>query len=63
MSESSTADATPVATEPKKDLLPALPSSTIFLINFGFLGVQMAFQLQSTNMGRIFQTIGLILIT
>jgi maltose/moltooligosaccharide transporter len=58
MSESSTADATPVATEPKKDLLPALPSSTIFLINFGFLGVQMAFQLQSTNMGRIFQTIG-----
>ncbi|WP_282803769.1 SLC45 family MFS transporter [Secundilactobacillus kimchicus] len=42
----------------KKDLLPTLPIATIFLINFGFLGVQMAFQLQSTNMGRIFQTIG-----
>ncbi|KRK98849.1 major facilitator superfamily permease [Secundilactobacillus odoratitofui DSM 19909 = JCM 15043] len=58
MSESASASATPTAETPKKDLLPTLPSSTIFLINFGFLGVQMAFQLQSTNMGRIFQTIG-----
>ncbi|HBF75020.1 MAG TPA: MFS transporter [Lactobacillus sp.] len=51
-------DGTAKTAEPKKDLLPSLPTSTIFLINFGFLGVQMAFQLQSTNMGRIFQTIG-----
>ncbi|MFC6254149.1 SLC45 family MFS transporter [Secundilactobacillus hailunensis] len=55
---SDTTASTPTAETPKKDLLPTLPSSTIFLINFGFLGVQMAFQLQSTNMGRIFQTIG-----
>ncbi|WP_280157222.1 SLC45 family MFS transporter [Priestia aryabhattai] len=38
--------------------LPYLPISTIWLISFGFLGVQMAFSLQSSNMGRIFQTIG-----
>lgn len=38
--------------------LPALPISTIWMISFGFLGVQMAFSLQSSNMGRIFQTIG-----
>ncbi len=38
--------------------LPNLPISTIWLISFGFLGVQMAFSLQSSNMGRIFQTIG-----
>ncbi|GAX01453.1 SLC45 family MFS transporter [Secundilactobacillus silagei] len=55
---SDTTASTPTAETPKKDMLPTLPSSTIFLINFGFLGVQMAFQLQSTNMGRIFQTIG-----
>lgn len=38
--------------------LPALPIHTIWMISFGFLGVQMAFSLQSSNMGRIFQTIG-----
>ncbi|MET1248433.1 SLC45 family MFS transporter [Sporolactobacillus sp. STCC-11] len=38
--------------------LPSLPFSTIWMISFGFLGVQMAFSLQSSNMGRIFQTIG-----
>lgn len=38
--------------------LPKLPVSKIWLINFGFLGVQMAFSLQSSNMGRIFQTLG-----
>ena len=38
--------------------LPKLPISTIWLISFGFLGVQMAFSLQSSNMGRIFQTLG-----
>lgn len=38
--------------------LPNLPVSTIWMISFGFLGVQMAFSSQSSNMGRIFQTIG-----
>lgn len=38
--------------------LPNLPISTIWMISFGFLGVQMAFSLQSSNMGRIFQTLG-----
>ncbi|MFT8872400.1 MAG: SLC45 family MFS transporter [Sporolactobacillus sp.] len=38
--------------------LPNLSNSTIWIISFGFLGVQMAFSLQSSNMGRIFQTIG-----
>lgn len=38
--------------------LPKLPISMIWMISFGFLGVQMAFALQSSNMGRIFQTIG-----
>ncbi len=38
--------------------LPKLPASTIWMINFGFLGVQMAFTLQSSQMSRIFQTIG-----
>ncbi|WP_207789294.1 SLC45 family MFS transporter [Neobacillus terrae] len=38
--------------------LPNLPLSSIWMISFGFLGVQMAFSLQSSNMGRIFQTIG-----
>ncbi|RYL93480.1 MFS transporter [Sporolactobacillus sp. THM7-4] len=41
-----------------RQLLPSLPVSTIWMISFGFLGVQMAFSLQSSNMGRIFQTIG-----
>lgn len=41
-----------------KRQLPKLPISFIWMISFGFLGVQMAFSLQSTNMGRIFQTIG-----
>ncbi len=38
--------------------LPALSKSTIWMINFGFLGVQTAFTLQSSQMSRIFQTIG-----
>lgn len=42
----------------QKSSLPKLPISKIWLINFGFLGVQMAFSLQSSNMGRIFQTLG-----
>ena len=42
----------------QKHKLPTLPASVIWMISFGFLGVQMAFSLQSSNMGRIFQTIG-----
>ncbi|MFT9456788.1 MAG: SLC45 family MFS transporter [Liquorilactobacillus hordei] len=38
--------------------LPKLPLSTIFAMTFGFFGVNMAFSLQSSQMGRIFQTIG-----
>jgi len=41
-----------------KQKMPDLPISTIWMISFGFLGVQMAFSLQSSNMGRIFQTLG-----
>ncbi|WP_297630395.1 SLC45 family MFS transporter [uncultured Clostridium sp.] len=41
-----------------KNKLPNLPLGMIWMISFGFLGVQMAFQLQSSNMGRIFQTLG-----
>lgn len=38
--------------------LPKLSNSMIWMINFGFLGVQTAFTLQSSQMSRIFQTIG-----
>lgn len=38
--------------------LPTLPVSTLFAMTFGFFGVNMAFSLQSSQMGRIFQTIG-----
>ncbi|MEV8164704.1 SLC45 family MFS transporter [Rothia kristinae] len=38
--------------------LPNLPAATIWTLSFGFLGVQMAFTLQSSQMSRIFQTIG-----
>lgn len=41
-----------------KNKLPNLPISTIWMISFGFLGVQMAFQLETSNMSRIFQTLG-----
>ncbi|GAX07669.1 sugar transporter [Secundilactobacillus silagincola] len=38
--------------------LPKLKLSTIFAMTFGFFGVNMAFSLQQSQMGRIFQTIG-----
>ncbi len=38
--------------------MPNLPVKTIFAITFGFLGINMAFSLQSSQMSRIFQTIG-----
>ncbi|KRM42413.1 hypothetical protein [Lentilactobacillus parafarraginis] len=34
-------------------------NSFLWNMNIGFFGVQMAFALQSANMSRIFQTIGL----
>ena len=40
----------------KGQWLPNLPLSTIWMLSFGFLGVQMAFSLQSSQMGRIFQS-------
>lgn len=42
----------------KKSKLPKLKLSTIFAMTFGFFGVNMAFSLQSSQMGRIFQTLG-----
>ena len=33
--------------------LPSLPKSTIWMLSFGFLGVQTAFTLQSSQMSRI----------
>ncbi|MYY38224.1 SLC45 family MFS transporter [Ligilactobacillus salivarius] len=38
--------------------LPDVNRSLIWMINFGFLGVQTAFTLQSSQMSRIFQTLG-----
>lgn len=38
--------------------LPTLSRRFIWMMNFGFLGVQTAFTLQSSQMSRIFQTIG-----
>lgn len=38
--------------------LPTLASSKIWMISFGYLGVQTAFALQSSQMSRIFQTLG-----
>ncbi|ORN32643.1 SLC45 family MFS transporter [Lentilactobacillus parabuchneri] len=43
---------------PKTKGLPMLKLSTIFAMTFGLFGVNMAFSLQSSQMGRIFQTIG-----
>uniref|UniRef100_UPI00403F8950 SLC45 family MFS transporter n=1 Tax=Lentilactobacillus hilgardii TaxID=1588 RepID=UPI00403F8950 len=44
--------------KPQHKGLPTLKLSTIFAMTFGFFGVNMAFSLQSSQMGRIFQTIG-----
>ena len=38
--------------------LPTLPVSTLFAMTFGFFGVNMAFSLQSSQMGRIFKRLG-----
>ena len=44
--------------EASNDSLPKLPLLTLFAMTFGYFGVNMAFSLQSSQMGRIFQTIG-----
>ncbi|WP_274584130.1 SLC45 family MFS transporter [Neisseria leonii] len=41
-----------------KQGLPDLSKQMIWMISFGFLGVQTAFTLQSSQMSRIFQTLG-----
>lgn len=38
--------------------LPDLPQRTLYAITFAFLGINMAFSLQSSQMSRICQTIG-----
>lgn len=38
--------------------LPDLAKSVIWLINFGYLGIQIAFTLETSQMSRIFQTLG-----
>lgn len=45
-------------TEAHKKSLPELAKKKIMLMTFGNLGVLMAFSVQSSSMGRIFQTIG-----
>jgi len=49
---------TTATTTASENSLPKLPLKTIFAMTFGFFGVNMAFSLQSSQMGRIFQTIG-----
>lgn len=48
----------PVSSQTQKTGLPDLSKSTIWMLSFGFLGVQTAFTLQSSQMSRIFQTLG-----
>ena len=38
--------------------LPTLASSVIWMISLGYLGVQIAFTLETSQMSRIFQTLG-----
>ncbi|RVU73344.1 MULTISPECIES: SLC45 family MFS transporter [Lactobacillus] len=38
--------------------LPNLAKSVIWMINFGYLGIQIAFTLETSQMSRIFQTLG-----
>lgn len=42
----------------QKRRLPALTKIQLFLMTVGYAGVQMAFSVQTGNMGRIFQTLG-----
>ena len=38
--------------------LPELAKNVIWMINFGYLGIQIAFTLETSQMSRIFQTLG-----
>lgn len=42
----------------EKSGLPTLAASTIWMISLGYLGVQIAFTLETSQMSRIFQTLG-----
>ena len=42
----------------EKVSLPTLASSVIWMISLGYLGVQIAFTLETSQMSRIFQTLG-----
>lgn len=44
--------------EQEKSGLPTLAASTIWMISLGYLGVQIAFTLETSQMSRIFQTLG-----
>ena len=44
--------------EEKNTGLPTLASTTIWMISLGYLGVQIAFTLETSQMSRIFQTLG-----
>lgn len=44
--------------EARKSGLPTLAASTIWMISLGYLGVQIAFTLETSQMSRIFQTLG-----
>ena len=54
---SATPDATTIAT-PNQALKPQLSFWQIWNMCFGFLGIQMGFALQNSNVSRIFQTLG-----
>lgn len=44
--------------EEKNPGLPTLASTTIWVISLGYLNVQIAFTLETSQMSRIFQTLG-----
>ena len=46
------------STVQKRGQQPMLSSMQLFLMTFGYAGVQVAFSVQTGNMGRIFQTLG-----
>ncbi|WP_041092363.1 SLC45 family MFS transporter [Paucilactobacillus hokkaidonensis] len=49
---------TKVSINKKRHSLPNISLKTMFAITFGFCGVNMAFSLQTSQMSRIFQTLG-----
>lgn len=53
-----THDTVAAPTEKKRHSLPNISMKTMFAITFGFCGVNIAFSLQTSQMSRIFQTLG-----